>query len=77
MTILPFYVSGQYDLDYETYIKALAKYEKKHQERDQLEDPGGDEPTEYNVKTVFVGFARELNILRVNVSATHRGLYVR
>lgn len=67
-----FYLSGQYDLDYETYIKALVKYEKKHQERDQLEDPGGDEPTEYNVKTVFVGFARELNILRVNASASHR-----
>lgn len=67
-----FYLSGQYDLDYETYVKALVKYEKKHQERDQLEDPGGDEPVEYNVKTVFVGFARELNILRVNASATHR-----
>ncbi|MCB1680485.1 MAG: outer membrane beta-barrel protein [Alphaproteobacteria bacterium] len=69
-----FYVSGQYDVDYETYFKALAKYEKRHQERDQLEDPGGDEPVEYGVKTVFIGFTRELSVLRVNASATHRDI---
>ncbi len=69
-----FYLSGQYDIDYETYIKALVRYEDRHQERDQLEDPGGDEPTQYNVKTVFVGFARELNILRVSASASRKDI---
>lgn len=67
-----FYVSGRYDLDYETYVKVMAQYEKRHQERDALEDPGGDEPMDYHVKTVFIGFARELNLLRLNASATHR-----
>lgn len=66
-----FYLSGKYDLDYETFLTVKGEYQKRHQERDTLEDPGGDEPMEYSVKNVFIGFTRELSLLRVNASAAH------
>lgn len=64
-----FYLSGRYDLDYETYLDVLARFQKRHQERDTIEDPGGDEPLEYSIKTVFIGFTRDLSLLRVKASA--------
>ncbi|MCL4677424.1 MAG: outer membrane beta-barrel protein [Alphaproteobacteria bacterium] len=66
-----FYLSGRYDLAHETSLNLKGEYQKRHQERDTLEDPGGDEPMEYSVKNVFIGFTRELSLLRVNASALH------
>ncbi len=67
-----FFASGKYDLDYDTYFNLDVRYDKRHQDRGAVDDAGGDNPTEYSVKSVFLGFTRELNILRLNVSADQR-----
>ena len=67
-----FYVSGRYDVDYGTYFTTKLQYDKRHQERDAIDDQNGDEPTEYALKSVFVGFTRDLSVLRLYTTAEYR-----
>lgn len=41
--------SGRLDVRRDTWVRARAEYQDRHEERSSPDDVGGDEPTEYNV----------------------------
>lgn len=64
-----YYVSGRYDLDYETFLNFSVRAEHNHQDRGSLEDANGDNPLEYDVRRYEVGFTRELGVLKLYLNA--------
>ncbi len=52
------FISGQYDLDYETFITGIVKQSRSHEERGSPEDPGGTEPLEYTTTGYALSFTR-------------------
>ena len=65
-----FYLSGRYDVDYQTYFTGLWRQERLHEDRSSLDDVDGDAPLEYDVQTGRVGFTRALGILKLYMDGT-------
>lgn len=66
------FLSGRYDVDYETYFNAGVNYDRKHEERGSVDDVDGDEPLIYDIRSANIGFTRELGLLNLYLSNTYR-----
>ncbi len=67
-----YYVSGRYDLGYETFVDLSVRSEYRHQDRGSLEDVNGDNPVEFRVDAYRLGFTRALGKLKLYLNADFR-----
>lgn len=66
------FLSGRYDVDYETYLNAGVNYDRKHEERGSVDDADGDKPLVYDIRSANIGFTRELGLLNLYLADTYR-----
>lgn len=64
--------SGRYDITYETALRALAQYERFHEDRGSPDDVNGDEPTTFDRWTTSLGFARTLGRLKLFINGQYQ-----
>lgn len=62
-----FFLSGRYDLGYETSLSALYRADYLHEDRGDQDDVGGDRPIEYLLQTGRVGYDRGIGILKLDL----------
>lgn len=56
---------GRYDLTYGTYLYGGFQFDEAHEGRDSPDDVSGDEPTELDIWSGEIGFARDLARLKL------------
>lgn len=69
-----FQAKGRFDIVYDTYLHGLLRHSNIHEDRDSPNDAGGDEPTEIDISTARIGFARELARLKLYTHAEHQDM---
>lgn len=65
---------GRYDLTHGTYLYGGLQFDETHEGRDSPDDVSGDEPTELDIWSGKVGFARDLAKLKLFVEGRLRDI---
>jgi hypothetical protein len=65
---------GRYDILYDTYFEGILRHSHLHEDRNSPNDANGNEPTELDINTARIGFAREVSRLKLYTYAQHQDM---
>lgn len=66
-----FFLSGRYDLGYETSVSGLLRADYLHEDRGDLDDVGGDRPIEFFRQTAQLAYKRAIGVLKLDLDGIY------
>jgi len=66
-----FFLSGRYDLGYETSVSGLLRADYLHEDRGDQDDVGGDRPIEFFKRTAQIAYDRAIGILKLDIDGIY------